>query len=312
MFLGRKKKTDPPLRGIPDYVLSVLGAARWVLEIKAPSEDITQDAIEQAMSYARHPEIAASYTVLLNGKRLVLFDYTQKSNDLPRIDIGVSSAEALAAQLGNFLSPLAIRRDCRPPVVDLGKPLAAGLRSQARVIGGVIRYSDFAWESNIGMPAQFGTELDEMSRRMRGLRTDIKGGSVWRDGISRIRAKLDWGAPHEAILQFARDKELMEAEYVALNEVVSSDPACPTVFDVVGSVHVSEGDVIFDILRWDSHVAGLSTSMTYRGQASGCIKDNSFGGSFQAEYESSFPSLPFDLRLFMYALGTFQVDLDPR
>jgi hypothetical protein len=34
-FLGRKKNNDPPLRGRADYVLSVAGAGRWVLEIKA-------------------------------------------------------------------------------------------------------------------------------------------------------------------------------------------------------------------------------------------------------------------------------------
>ena len=43
-FLGRKKNNDPPLRGRADYILSVIGAGRWALEIKAPSESISQDA----------------------------------------------------------------------------------------------------------------------------------------------------------------------------------------------------------------------------------------------------------------------------
>jgi hypothetical protein len=33
-FLGRKKKTDPPLRGRADYILTVLGAGAWALEMR--------------------------------------------------------------------------------------------------------------------------------------------------------------------------------------------------------------------------------------------------------------------------------------
>ena len=66
-FLGRKKSTDQPRRGYADYILSVHGAGRWVLETKAPNEPIDIDAIDQAISYARHPEVAASYSAVLNG-----------------------------------------------------------------------------------------------------------------------------------------------------------------------------------------------------------------------------------------------------
>jgi hypothetical protein len=146
---------------------------------------------------------------------------------------------------------------------------------------------------------------------MCGYRANITAGRVWRDERSRIRARLDWSLPHDAMLQFVRDKKLMDAEYVALDEIVSSDPANPTAFDVTGSVQVSEGEVLFDILRWESQIAGLPASMTYRGQATGHMKDNAFLGSFQAEYEATCPFL-LELRLNMYALGTFEVALDPR
>ena len=311
-FLGRKKKDDRPLRGRADYILSVAGAGRWVLEIKAPSEERTQDTIDQAISYARHPEISGTYAAILNGKRFLVVHNSQSSNQIPMLDLNVSSPEELAAQVSNLLSPSAIRRDCSPPIVDLRRSLADGFRSSAEVTGGMISYSNFTFESSIDLPAKQKAELDEMSRRLCGYRSNIKGGRVWRDETSRIRAKLDWSAPHDAVLQFAQDKKLMDAEYVSLDEVISNDPANPTVFDVVGQVIISKGEVLFDILRWDTRIVGIATSMTYRGQAVGQIKGNILFGSFQAEYESSFPSLPIDFRLHMYALGTFEVVLDPR
>lgn len=91
-FLGTKKPTDPPLRGRADYVLTVIGAGRWVLETKAPNEPIDGDAIEQAMTYARHPEVSASYSVVLNGVRLTVADQLGHSVD---VNLNVYSKTAL-------------------------------------------------------------------------------------------------------------------------------------------------------------------------------------------------------------------------
>lgn len=310
-FLGRKKKNDPPLRGRADYVLSVRGAGRWVLETKPPSEDITQDAIEQTISYARHPEVSGTYAAVLNGKRFVVFHNSQKSNDTPIAELQVQSPEQLAAQLCSLLSPSAIRRDCSPPIVDLRMPLADGFRSRAGITGGTIAYSKLLWECNVPLPEPQKTDLDEISRRMSTTRYAIIGGSVWRDDTSRIKAKLEWAFPHDQLLQFAQDKNLLNAEYVSLSEQISSDPANPTVFEVVGSVSVAEGDILFDILRWDTQVAGIALSMTVRGQAVGYISDRIFNGSFQSEFESSVPTLP-EFSLNMYAIGKFSVVLDGR
>jgi hypothetical protein len=147
---------------------------------------------------------------------------------------------------------------------------------------------------------------------LRGYRAAITGGLVWRDELSRIRAKLDWNIPHNGLLEFAQDKKLMDAECVSLDPTISSDPRNPTPFDVIGQLSVSEGERIYDLLHWNTHLAGVETSMTYRGQAIGYIRDRVVLGSFQAEYESKFPSLGMDLRVSTYGLGTFEVHLDPR
>jgi hypothetical protein len=306
-FIGRKKKSDPPLRGKADYVLTVTGSGRWVLETKAPFEQITVDVIDQTISYARHPEVSGTYAVILNGLRLVVYHNTQRSTDKPLAELVVESPEALAAQLDGLLSPAAIRRDCSPPIVDLKTPLATGLRSTAEIRSGTIAYSDFTWWSNIQLPT--GHVMDDLCRRMRGWRSHIIGGKVWRDDHSRIKAKLQWTAPHDDMLRFAQDKGLMDIEYVSLSSRISSDPDSPTVFDAVAGVSVKRGETLFDIRRWETQVAGAAAAMSYRGQAVGYIKDGVFGGAFRADYEMRFPAAPM-LVIDIAAAGEFSLIVD--
>src|SRR6266478_1344127 len=67
--LGRRKASDPPITGKPDYVLEIRGTGRWIVEAKPPGLDISPDDIYQAFSYAFLPEIAAGFFVLCNGRR---------------------------------------------------------------------------------------------------------------------------------------------------------------------------------------------------------------------------------------------------
>jgi hypothetical protein len=308
--LGRKKKSDRPLRGVADYVLMVTGAGRWVLDAKAPREGITQDAVEQTITYARHPDVSGSYAVVLNGRTLAVYRAWSTFADGPLVTLDVESPEQLAEKLEGLLSPAAIRRDCSPPVVDLGKPLAEGFRSSANITKGVILYEVFECQSNFALPAPLAAKLEEVSRRMTNYRSIITGGKIWRDDTSRIKAKLDWNAPHDEMLRFVQEKKVM-AEFVSLDPVVSADPERPTVFDVVGSVRVKEDETLFDHHRWTTVVTTIETTMTYRGQGVGIIKDGMFVGSFLTEYESTFPAMPGRC-LTMTGVGTFEMHLDGR
>jgi len=311
LFLGRKKNTDPPLRGRADYVLSVMGAGRWVLEVKAPHEPIDIDVIEQAISYGRHPEVAASYAVVLNGRRLTVHYTTQRSTDPPVVDLPIFDVATLAEQLIPLLSPAAIRRDCSCPRVDLARPLAPGLRSQAEVLRGEFVHKQFRWSSNVALPSHATAPLEEMSHRLSGFRVAIIGGTVGRDASSRIRAKLKWSLPHDELLAFAMDKKLLDAEYIALNEDISTNPGQPTVFDVVGEIEVAAGEPVFNIAQWETVTAGMPTNMRYNGTATGYISDYVFQGTVSATYYSDFPSVPF-LKLQMMMEGTFRIELDRR
>jgi len=59
---------------IPDYLLLVEGKPAWILDAKAPDELIQTGAnVEQAYSYAIHPEIRATMFALCNGKEFIVF-----------------------------------------------------------------------------------------------------------------------------------------------------------------------------------------------------------------------------------------------
>jgi hypothetical protein len=64
-----------PVTTIPDYTFYVDDKPRFVLDAKSPFEDVlAEDHLQQAYSYAIHPEIRCSEFGLCNGRELAIFD----------------------------------------------------------------------------------------------------------------------------------------------------------------------------------------------------------------------------------------------
>jgi len=306
-FLGRKKKTDPPLRGRADYILTVLGAGSWTLEIKAEEVEIDRDAIEQSISYARHPQVSGSYAAILNGRRFVAFHNTQRSDEVPLIDLPVESITQLSSALESTFSPNSIRQDCSPPQVDLEMPLANGLRSTARISKASIVYERFNWRANTSIPKEGIVALDETCRRMSGFRVSASGGTIRRDKQSRIIVKLDWIFPHDDLKKFAEQK-FPDMEYVCLASTLSEDPINPTIFHVIGSFDVQQGDSLFDVATWKTNVAGIDASLTYGGQATGFLKSGIFRSVVEAKQEMTFPTMPH-VRIVLSGTGELNITI---
>ncbi|WP_210412559.1 type I restriction enzyme HsdR N-terminal domain-containing protein [Leptospira meyeri] len=71
VYIGTKKHK---VNIIPDYLLQYKTENHWVLDAKAPSENILDGKnVEQAFSYAIHKDIRVKYYALCNGKEFVLF-----------------------------------------------------------------------------------------------------------------------------------------------------------------------------------------------------------------------------------------------
>jgi len=69
--IGSKRKD---IYIIPDYLFEVDDKPAWILDAKSPTESITKSAhVEQAYSYAIHPEVRVKLFALCNGLEFALF-----------------------------------------------------------------------------------------------------------------------------------------------------------------------------------------------------------------------------------------------
>lgn len=71
LTVGSKKR---PVTLIPDYLLKVEDSYAWVLDAKAPNQEIKSGTnFEQIYSYSIHPEIRTKFFALCNGRAFSLF-----------------------------------------------------------------------------------------------------------------------------------------------------------------------------------------------------------------------------------------------
>jgi hypothetical protein len=119
--------TRRPVNTIPDYLLSVENKYAWVLDAKAPDEVITSgENVEQAYSYAIHPEVRVKLFALCNGREFVLFDIEDRA---PLMHFQMSDLEENWRQLDTTASTGISRGRCGRSCKSTSKP------SHARAIG---------------------------------------------------------------------------------------------------------------------------------------------------------------------------------
>lgn len=92
-----------PVTTIPDYTLYFHGSPVLVLDAKSPTESITASAhIQQAYSYAIHPEVRVNHFALCNGRRLAIYDVVSTT---PLLDIAFEEFEARWDDIEKYLKP---------------------------------------------------------------------------------------------------------------------------------------------------------------------------------------------------------------
>ena len=101
---------------IPDYLLAVENKPAWILDAKSPTENIAVgENVEQAYSYAIHPDIRVKYFALCNGREFIIFNVNAAK---PVLYFQVSEISPYWQQLYNMLAPQAFIA----PAALVGKP----------------------------------------------------------------------------------------------------------------------------------------------------------------------------------------------
>jgi hypothetical protein len=93
---------------IPDYLLEIESKFMWVLDAKAPGEEILHGPnVEQAYSYAIHKDVRVPIYALCNGNELVAFHVSQQE---PILHVSIRDFERRWNEIVKVLSPIAMSK----------------------------------------------------------------------------------------------------------------------------------------------------------------------------------------------------------
>ncbi len=270
LYLGRKNPAkDPELRGKADYILEVQERVRWVLEAKAPCVDIGSNDIEQAWSYANHPEVRAVYFVLSNGPEIQVYVTSYGPTVSPILAVPYSDLTKRFPELVNLLAPVSIERDFPDLSGFKSPPLGPGLRSVARISSGVIRYL----QSSIS------------SRAIEQMQTFVVDGSVERDESGHLVAYLKTQAPLREMQEFNEKLGFDGFELTSNNTALSIDEALPTVFRYEAILDLPKDSELLDINTWKTVRIPMALRCRTSAVAIGVLKQNVFSGSFTTDLD---------------------------
>lgn len=228
-FLGRKQpKRDPPLAGRADYICDATSYGRWAVEVKAPSQPLTQDDVEQAHTYCAHPEIGAAYFLLTNGREFKLYATGQLRE--PCLSWTYEETEQKLMNLFNVVGYDAIRRLTEITRPDINKPLGPGLPSELQIVGGEILYGDHHSDH----PLFQGNAL-------KGLVGAVTGGQVRRSEDGRLLAIVGVRSPFQQIAALNRLAGLEDFSFYCSDEFISRNVERPTICQNVVSGELPPG-----------------------------------------------------------------------
>ena len=272
-FLGRKKPgKDPDLIGRADYICEVVSFGRWVVEVKSPSEPIDENAIQQAHTYAAHPEVSASFLLITNGRRFAL--YRTSTLDAALLDFGHEELEERLLPLFNIVGPDAIRKLAGLVSADPGKPLGRGLASRLDIVGGSITYEEHASDTPL-VPREM----------IEGLRLPVVGGRVERTDDGRIHAYVEIG---QAAAMFRELSDTIGAaddyDFYSADEYVSTDPAHPTIFQNLYEKRTEPGHVA-KLAGFPAVPLPFGFDLKAYTQAVGYVEEGVFRGTMQLDYD---------------------------
>ncbi|MEH2513469.1 hypothetical protein V1291_004823 [Nitrobacteraceae bacterium AZCC 1564] len=311
-FLGRKNpKKDPALVGRADYICEAISYGRWAVEVKAPNVQLNQDDVEQAHTYSAHPEISAAFFVLTNGREFRL--YATGQLEKPILQWRFEETDKNLMVLTNILSYEAIRKRSETSRPDVNNPLAAGLRSKMKIVGGEVHYGEHHSNHPLFNGAPFKNTVG-----------GVTGVAVERINDGRLKATVRVLSPYQQFAELNRIAGLGDFEFFCSDEYVSTDVNRPSIFQNVVHGHLKPGEETAIIPNGPKVRSPIGFRCVAYTDAIGYLHDGEFVGalSFDYQYEiikgyrSGFPQLDKLIEsspptATMEGEGTFKIRLQP-
>lgn len=294
-YLGHKDgQKDPVLRGRPDFVCEVVSYARWVIEAKAPWVTLSLNDSQQAHTYATHPEIAAAYYILTNGREFRLYRVGNPQN--PIMSWLTEETDSKLITLQNFLGPEAMKAKATIPI-DLGKPLGIGLPSSVKIVGGNIVYAK--------------TVATVPMKNIDGLRNPVFGNHVNRSKSGLIVAEVHMQSAFAGFDEMQKMLGFNPLLFKTAQEYISSDRATPTLFQNLLRVEMREGLPFPPSLLGQGGILLADIDAVCYTEALGFLDGKSFRGTFVVDYDYKVDTkgrpIPLPPSFQMRSEGTFDL-----
>lgn len=270
--LGHKKPTDPVIRGFCDYVCEVESYGRWVIEAKGGAEKLTDKDAEQAHTYAHHSAVGGFFYLVTNGGEFRLYDRDPKQ---PIMEWTLGEMDTRWATIENLLSPNAIRRRAQSYKIDIGKPLAPGLGSQVKIVGGFLTYD----QHSVSNP-----EAAAMLEQIAGVRGTFTGREVVRTDAGLIRARVEIVGPYKEWDDLNKAAGITGYNFESAVEFISADPDRPSIFQGTAQGKLATGQITRFPGRPPQRLP-MGIIMIARTEAVGFIEGNKFKGNFRISYD---------------------------
>jgi hypothetical protein len=288
LSLGLKNpKKDPELRGKADYILEVKGRIRWVLESKAPQIQIDNESIEQTWTYASHPEVRAVYFVICNGLTLSIFLTSHGPSAGALLTLPFEEFENKFQLLSNLLSPEALLHEFDSTKIDVGLPIAIGLRSLARISNGVIQLK----RNSLNL------------RSVNDLQMYVEDGDVQRDQDGKLVASLRTIVHSQSLQELNERLGLSNFEMNSDSTELSTDQQNPTIFSYSGRAILPAGEEVPDVFTGRTNKFETNITCDVTAAARGVFADRLFRGAF--EMSTRYREIGLDLTL----SGIFKIHL---
>jgi len=276
-------------------VCEVVSYCRWVVEAKKPSVQLSQDDSYQAHTYATHPEIAAEFYMLTNGREFRLYRVGEPDKIL--LAWAAEQTDDMLPVLKSNLGPDAMKR--RADVkIDLGKPLAEGLGSKLEIISGHVVY-----EKN--------TATVPLDKSIDGLTNAITGRVVERLDNGLISATVDVKSAISELQAIHDAIGFSSLVFNTADEFISKDSNSPTLMQNVMATKLAAGTIMPKSLLSPGGVVPFDFEVELYIEAVGFIEGKYFKGTFFIDYDYKIIApphipLPFD-KFQMKSEGPFEI-----